>query len=57
LHLFVFTQGGSSAAQTAELLVAAYPAMVRCAAAVAAPAFYSLQMGGNVVRLKLGGAR
>lgn len=56
LHLFIFTQGGLKAAQTAELLVAAYPAMVRLAAIDQAPAFYSIQMGGHVVRLNLPGA-
>lgn len=55
LHLFVFTQGGLTAAQTAELLVNAYPAMVRLAAIDPAPAFYSIQMGGHVARLKLPG--
>ena len=55
LHLFILTQGRASAAQTAEQLVAAYPDMVRCASAEAAPAFYSVQMGGSVVRLKLAG--
>ena len=53
LHLFIFTQGALKAAQTAELLVAAYPAMVRLAAIDPAPAFYSIQMGGHVARLKL----
>lgn len=56
LHLFVFTQGALRAAQTAELLVAAYPAMVRLAAIDRAPAFYSIQIGGHVARLKLPGA-
>lgn len=56
LHLFVFTQGGQSAAQTAEVLVSAYPEMVRCAATDTAPAFYSLRVDGKVVRLKLAGA-
>jgi PIN like domain len=53
LHLFVFTRGALPAAQTAELLVAAYPAMVRLAAADAAPAFYSIQLGGHVARLRV----
>lgn len=55
LHLFVFTQGGLLAAQTADLLIAAYPAMVRHAAEDPAPAFYSLRIGGHVARLKLPG--
>jgi hypothetical protein len=53
LHLFVFTRGALPAAQTAELLVAAYPAMVRLAAATAAPAFFSIQLGGHVSRLNV----
>jgi hypothetical protein len=55
LHLFVFTQGGLRALQTADLLVAAYPSMVRMAATHLPPAFYSIQLGGQVVRLKLPG--
>jgi hypothetical protein len=55
LHLFVFTQGGLPAARTADLLIAAYPAMARFAVTDAAPAFYSIQLGGEVARLKVAG--
>ena len=53
LHLFVFTRGALPAARTADLLIAAYPAMVRMAAATAAPAFFSIQLEGHVARLKV----
>jgi PIN like domain len=51
LHLFVFTQGGLSAAETALILVRAYPAMCRRAANQAPPAFWSLQRSGEVSAL------
>jgi hypothetical protein len=56
LHLFVFTQGGLKAKQTAEILVAAYPKMLRVASKDEAPAFYSLHVDGSVSRLRLGRA-
>ena len=56
LHLFVFAQGSIKAAQTAETLVRAYPAMLRASAAIAAPSFHSLHLDGGVSRLKIGGA-
>lgn len=55
LHLFVFTQGGLTAVQTADILVTAYPAMVASAAAKPPPAFWSLQKSGKVIALALGG--
>ncbi|MBN8508461.1 MAG: hypothetical protein J0L57_07610 [Burkholderiales bacterium] len=56
LHLFVFTQGGLKAAQTAQILVSAYPQMLRLAGKDPAPAFYSLHIDGSVSRLRLGRA-
>ena len=55
LHLFVFTRGALPASETAAQLVAAYPAMRRFATNDPAPAFYSIQIGGHVARLKLPG--
>ena len=53
LHLFVFTQGGLPAAETATILVHAYPAMCRRAASQPPPAFWSLQRSGAVTALRL----
>lgn len=53
LHLFVFTQGGLPAAETAAILVRAYPAVCRCAGSRPPPAFWSLQRSGEVVALRL----
>ena len=55
LHLFVFTHGGLNGAQTGEILVHAYPAMLKAVASVAPPSFHSLHRDGSVSRLKLGG--
>lgn len=54
LHLFALTQGGLSAAETAAIVVRAYPAMVRHAQATEPPAFFSITRSGEVNRLKLG---
>ncbi len=55
LHLFVFTQGGLRAVETAQILVQAYPAILRCVASRQPPAFWSLQRGGAVVPLRFSG--
>ena len=55
LHLFVLTQGGLSAAETASIVVGAYPAIVRRAREVPAPAFFSVARSGAVTPLKLAG--
>jgi hypothetical protein len=55
LHLFVYTQGGLTAAHTAEILVSAYPRMLACAAGTPPPAFWSLQRSGLVTPLALRG--
>jgi predicted nuclease of predicted toxin-antitoxin system len=52
LHVFVFTQGGLTGAETGSILVRCYPAMVRHAAQIPAPAFFSLTRGGEVRFLK-----
>ena len=56
LHVFVFTQGGLTGAETGSILVRCHAAMLRSAAQVTPPAFFSLTRGGEVSRLK-GGAR
>ena len=55
LHLFVLTQGGLSAAETASIVVGAYPAIVRRAREVPAPAYSSVARSGAVTPLKLAG--
>jgi predicted nuclease of predicted toxin-antitoxin system len=52
LHVFVFTQGGLTGAETGSILVRCHAAMVRHAAQVAAPAFFSLTRSGEVSQLK-----
>jgi predicted nuclease of predicted toxin-antitoxin system len=52
LHVFVFTQGGLTGAETGSILVRCHPAMVRHAAQVPAPAFFSLTRSGEVNPLK-----
>lgn len=54
LHLFALTQGGLSAAETAAIVVRAYPAMLRAAREVEPPAFFSVSRAAEVHRLKLG---
>ena len=51
LHVFVFTQGGLTGAETGSILVRCHAAMVRHAARVPAPAFFSLTRSGEVSRL------
>ena len=51
LHVFVFTQGGLTGAETGSILVRCHPSMVRHAALVPAPAFFSLTRSGDVKRL------
>jgi hypothetical protein len=53
LHLFAFTQGSLSAAETGQLLVSAYPEIAKCVQRDEPPAFYSLQRSSKVARLKL----
>lgn len=54
LHVFVFTQGGLTGAQTGDILVRCHAAILRQAAAVAPPAFFSLTRSGEVKRLGVG---
>ena len=54
LHVFVFTQGGLTGAETGSILVRCYPSMLRHAAQVPPPAFFSLTRSGEVSRLKAG---
>jgi predicted nuclease of predicted toxin-antitoxin system len=51
LHVFVFTQGGLTGAQTGDILVRCHAAIQRQASAVDPPAFFSLTRGGEVKRL------
>jgi hypothetical protein len=48
LHVFVFTQGGLTGAETGGILVRCHAAMIRHAAQVTAPAFFSLTRSGEV---------
>ena len=54
LHVFVFTQGGLTASETGSILVRCHAAMLRNAANVPPPAFFSLTRAGEVSRLKAG---
>ena len=54
LHVFVLTQGSLTGAETGSVVVRCHSAMLRQAAAVAAPAFFSLTRAGEVHRLKGG---
>lgn len=54
LHVFVFTQGGLTGVETGSILVRCHPAMLRQAAQVAPPAFFSLTRSGEVNRLMAG---
>ena len=53
LHLFVFTQGSLSAAETGQILVTAYPEIAKCVQRDLPSVFYSLQRSGKVSRLTL----
>jgi hypothetical protein len=52
LHVFVFTQGGLSGAETGSILAKCHATMLRLASQVAPPAFFSLTRRGEVNRLK-----
>jgi hypothetical protein len=52
LHLFALTSGNLSAADTAALVVRAWPAIRRAVAAHAPPALWSVTRGGDVRRLE-----
>lgn len=52
IHLFALTSGNLSAADTAELCVAAWPAVRRAVAAHAAPAIFSITRGARVAWIK-----
>jgi hypothetical protein len=54
LHVFVFTQGGLTAAETGSILVRCHPATLRQAAEISPPAFFSLTRSGEVNRLSAG---
>ena len=54
LHVFVFTQGGLTGAETGSILVRCHTAMQRHATQVPPPAFFSLTRAGEVNRLKAG---
>lgn len=51
LHVFVFTQGGLTGAETGDIVVRCHAAILRQASAVAPPAFFSLTRSGEVKRL------
>lgn len=53
LHMFVFSQGGLSAAETASILCATYPRMCSLAAQHRPPAFFSLTKSREVRQLKV----
>ena len=52
LHVFVFTQGGLTGAETGRILVRCHAAMVRHAEQVPAPSFFSLTRSGEVKQLR-----
>lgn len=52
LHLFALTSGNLSAAETAALCVAAWPAIQRAVAQHPAPAIFSVTRGARVTWLK-----
>lgn len=52
LHLFALTSGNLSAAETAALCVAAWPAIGRAVSQHPAPAFFSVTRGGQVRWIK-----
>lgn len=53
LHMFVFSQGGLSSAETASILCATYPRMCVLAAQLRPPAFFSLTKSSDVRLLKI----
>lgn len=56
LHVFVFTQGGLTGAETGSILVQCHRAMLHHASLIAPPAFFSLTRSGDVNRLSAGQA-
>jgi hypothetical protein len=54
LHVFVFTQGGLTGAETGSIVVRCHAAMLQLATEVPPPAFFSLTRSGEVNRLKAG---
>lgn len=52
VHLFALTSGNLSAGETAELCIAAWPAIQRAVAENAAPAIYSITRGARVRRIE-----
>jgi hypothetical protein len=52
LHLFALTSGNLSAADTAALVVAAWPRICKAVRSGPGPAFWSITRGGEVKRLK-----
>jgi predicted nuclease of predicted toxin-antitoxin system len=52
IHLFALTSGNLSAAETATLVLRAWPAIRRAVAAHAPPALWSVTRGGEVRRLE-----
>ncbi len=52
LHVFVFTQGGLTGAETGSILVRCHTAMLQHAANTPPPAFFSLTRSGEVNRIK-----
>lgn len=54
LHMFVLAQGGLTALETANIVVQAYPAIVRRAEQDAPPAFYSITRAGDASESEVG---
>ncbi len=52
--LFVLTQGNLSAAETARIVVGAYPRIIKKAREAVAPAIYTLVTSGKIGRMRLG---
>lgn len=52
LHVFALTSGNLSAAETAEIVVAAWPAIQRAVADKEPPMFWSTTRGGGVKAIK-----
>jgi predicted nuclease of predicted toxin-antitoxin system len=52
LHLFALTSGNLSAAETAALVVRAWPAMQRAVSSHRPPALFSITRGGDVRLIK-----
>jgi hypothetical protein len=52
LHVFVFTQGSLTGAETGSILVRCHAAMIRHATNTPAPAFFSLTRSGEVNPLR-----